>query len=134
MKKINSIETLEKYLMEGYGIKYIQIDYNTLVGNTSDYGILVDRNGNETDIIVGDRALESWLSMAQRVELKKKILNGEKPTIMKFDLIEAKKIKRQKAKAKKEAIEYFKGFEEGNNITITSDFLNNLEALLEALK
>lgn len=34
----------------------------------------------------------------------------------------------------KEIINYFKGFDEGDNITITCDFLDNIEILIEIVE
>jgi hypothetical protein len=136
MKTIRTAETMEKYLLQGYYVKYTQ-KYG------ADKGILVAPNGKDFALLENCQfafqgGIKYW------TEIYKRIKNGEDNIIVKeFKGLELKLAKQKEKEEKKQvkaelkwAIEYFNGkaLEEGDNITITAEFLDSLEVLLENAK
>ena len=68
-----------------------------------------------------------------KIEYKdcKRYLEKEKQRLEKKDKISKNKTLKENAY---KAIEYFKGWQEGDSITITADFMKNVEAIVEYLE
>lgn len=134
MKTIKTKETLTK-LLEIKGNKLHVTPDGYMMCQALSY--IVNENGEKIAMVdyyayAGMLGLENHNKLMNRNELELTLM--ELPTYVKR--LERNK-KRQKGierkKLIKEAIKYFNGFWEGDNITITADFLNFAETLKELL-
>lgn len=134
MKTIRTKETL---------IKLLEIEGNKLHVTPDGYmmcqalSYVVNENGEKIAMVeyyayAGMLGLENHNKLMNRNELELTLM--ELPTYVKR-LERNKKIQKgiERNKRIKQAIEYFNGWQEGDNITITADFLNFAETLKELL-
>lgn len=139
MRLITSHETITKYLEKGY---YLWLPTNCGLK----FGEMYIMNGQDILGVSEFQAHERLMSITEYKAFLNKANNNEEVKLSIKDFkrlmanIEAKE-KRLENKALKqevhEAIEYLKGWQEGDTITITADFVNNVETIaqyLESLK
>lgn len=136
MKTITSHETVVKYLQKGChlwrptncGLPYMEMyimDNQKIIG------------------IAEFQAYQRLLTIPEYRNISSKI-NGNKEVKLSLEdcgrLVRKIKEKEERQKNKDlkkeayEAIEYFKGWQEGDTITITADFMKNVEAIAEYLE
>ena len=135
MKTIKTKETLEKELVKGCVLRIY--DLETIK--------LVNPNGEEVANVEYYIAF-AFNTMEERKRVRECFAKGcEYVTLCTFARLEKILKEREERKAEQKrleqetkelesAIEYFKGFYEGDNITITADFINNVEAIVEYIQ
>lgn len=125
-KKGNGIEgyDIEAYIVNQENEKIADIVYQVwprVIGRTQMHKIYKYDN---IELRFTLDQCEGYKRNVERLEQKRKAMAKNK----------AKKEALERAQFIKEAIEYFNGWQEGDNITITADFVNYAEELKEVLK
>lgn len=136
MRTITSHETIVKYLEKGY---HLWLPTNCGLK----FGEMYIMDGQNIIGVSEFQAHERLMSIAEYKIFLSKINNNEeiKLSIEDFKRLIVKINSREKRLENKvlkqeatKAIEYFKGWQEGDTITITADFISNVEAITEYLE
>ena len=137
MRTIKTNETLFKVMKETNGTLYFTPSNYQMSQN----GCILNDNGEliqEVDYYTCARVIgmENRFKLHDGEELKLKL--NELPSYQR-ELERKEKHEQRKQAAQRrleayEAIEYFKGWQEGDTITITGDFVKNVEAIAEYLE
>lgn len=133
MRTIKTQSTLIKVLKEKENRLYInQTLYDMSIAyviNSNDEKIYEVISYAYMPLIGIENKRQLWNGNELKLELNG-LTNYVREVLKKEQKQERKEIKKEAY----EAIEYLKGWQEGDNITITSDFINNVEAIAEYLE
>ena len=137
MRTIKTNETLFKVMKETNGTLYFTPSNYQMSQN----GCILNDNGEliqEVDYYTCARVIgmESRIKLHNGQELKLTLneLPSYQRELERKEKHELRKQATQRRLEAYEAIEYFKGWQEGDTITITGDFMKNVEAIAEYLE